>query len=412
MNASNESDSETESAEPIAEGDSGLPDEEAQNDAADEVEPASEARSGSKPLGIVAVMALALLAGAVGGSLGFFAAQTGISRQNSEPSTGISAAVESKLGQMDQAVSTLSDRVGALDADLASRPAEIVQKPVDLSPVEASIADLQNRVAALDTTVSDLKQVMSQDGVSSDPAMFSDLNATIDALRQSITALEEDLPGRIAVLESSGVSATLESKLEAFVTKPDHDALATRLSLLEANPTADLAKQAALALSLANLVRSVELGKSFEAELDTLAALAPRREAVSKLRPMATQGLKRPDRLLSEFDALARQVIIKDKEVPDATWWQHILMRLRALVTIRPVGEVEGATTEAILARAELRMGEGDLRSAVLELRQLSGPGAVILQDWLDDAEARVQTEDLLQGLSAQILRDLSQVKG
>jgi|GEM_PF-6568795 len=376
--------------------------------------PAGQSSDSKRLMGVGLV--LIVLGALTGAAAGFFAGQMGTVDVPVTPAVDVDGAlrpVEQRVDGLNDQVKQLRDQVTALQTDLADRPDVELPAPVDLEPIEKSLDDLQTRVAELDASVSQVQSSPSgTTGSGVRPDVLNDLSGSIEDLQASIASLETELPRRIARLESLGPAEDLDSRLGNFSTQEQYDDLAQRLSDLESGPSDTLAKQAALALGLANLVRAIELGQSFENELDTLVALSPTQPQLAELRPLAVNGLKRPERLKTEFLDLARLAIQKDSETPDASWWQQILMRFRALVTVRPVGEVEGETTEAVIARAELRLEEGDLRSAVTELRALDGPAAETLTDWLRDAEAHLQTEDLLQALSAEILRELGRLKG
>ena len=58
-------------------------------------------------------------------------------------------------------------------------------------------------------------------------------------------------------------------------------------------------------------------------------------------------------------------------------WLDQAWARLRSLVTVRPIGgDVPGDSPEAHVARAEARLDEGDLASAVNEVQALYGAAA------------------------------------
>jgi len=426
MTSSSEKDSDRDSAEPAAEGgegEKGLDDtvapqsDETAGEADDkpiiDAGPVEESSDTKRVFGLVAL--LLVLAGAVGGGAGFIAGQMGATNAAAPSTVDITddlRPVEQRIESLTGQVQELRGQVTALQSEVANIPDAEPADPVDLTPLESALDDLQARVAELDSAVSQ-RPVISGDTVEGVSAgLINELGAGIDQLQASVAALETDLPRRIAQLEARDPAGDLDVELESYSTQAQVDALAQRLAALESAPADTLAKQAALALSLANLVRAIELGQSFENELDTLVALAPAQPELDRLRPLAANGLKRPERLKTEFLDLARLAIQKDSEKQDAAWWEQILLRLRALVTVRPVGDVEGETTEAVIARAELRLDEGDLKSAVTELRALKGPASDVLAAWMTDAEAHLQTEDLLQALSADILRELSQLKG
>ncbi|HEX6980927.1 MAG TPA: mitofilin family membrane protein, partial [Alphaproteobacteria bacterium] len=89
----------------------------------------------------------------------------------------------------------------------------------------------------------------------------------------------------------------------------------------------------------------------------------------------------------------------------DGSWWRPLLDRLTSLVTIRRIGEVDGDTPEAVVARAERRLAADDLAGAVAELERLQGAPAAAAGSWLADARARLTAEAALAGLTTHILR-------
>jgi hypothetical protein len=79
--------------------------------------------------------------------------------------------------------------------------------------------------------------------------------------------------------------------------------------------------------------------------------------------------------------------------------------RLRSVVTVRPVGgDVAGDSPEARLARAEARLDEGDLASAVGELEGLQGTAAEAAAPWLAGARARAAADEAIARLRERAL--------
>jgi uroporphyrinogen-III synthase len=71
---------------------------------------------------------------------------------------------------------------------------------------------------------------------------------------------------------------------------------------------------------------------------------------------------------------------------------------------VRPLGPVEGAAAEAVVARAEAHLEKGDLASALGELDALSGPAAEAAAPWRAKAEARLAAQGALQRLGGLLL--------
>jgi hypothetical protein len=76
---------------------------------------------------------------------------------------------------------------------------------------------------------------------------------------------------------------------------------------------------------------------------------------------------------------------------------------------VRPTGpDVEGEDTLARLARAEAKLGEGDLEGAVAEVRGMKGLAAEAAAEWLSQAEARLAVEQAAAQLADISTRELA----
>ena len=77
-------------------------------------------------------------------------------------------------------------------------------------------------------------------------------------------------------------------------------------------------------------------------------------------------------------------------------------------MTVRRVGEVEGAETDAVLARAERRLAAGELAAAVGLIEGLDGPAIEAARDWLARAKARQTALAALAGLQRRAIAGLA----
>jgi hypothetical protein len=73
-----------------------------------------------------------------------------------------------------------------------------------------------------------------------------------------------------------------------------------------------------------------------------------------------------------------------------------------SLVTIRPTGEVAGETPEAIVARIEARLNEGDFDAALAEWETLPQAGRDVSAEFAADLRGRAEADGILdQSLAA-----------
>jgi hypothetical protein len=210
---------------------------------------------------------------------------------------------------------------------------------------------------------------------------------------------------------------------------PRLDALGPRLDALDeqvaALPKSNEQQHAVAVIVAVGELRSALAGdKSFAAELSTLndltandEALRPRlKPVVDKLTPMAEAGVPTLSQLAAGFPtteiARAGEAELAG-EVTDDNWlkrfWRGLGHSVSEVITVRPTGpDVEGDDTLARLARAEAKLGEGDLAAAVVEVRAMTGLAAETAAEWLSQADARLAIEDAAAQLADISTRELA----
>jgi hypothetical protein len=180
----------------------------------------------------------------------------------------------------------------------------------------------------------------------------------------------------------------------------------------------------ALIVAIGELRSALASDKSFAAELATLndltqtdEKLRPRlRPIVDSLSPMAEAGVPTLSQLAAGFPtteiARAGEADLAG-EASDDSWlkrfWRGLGHSISEVITVRPTGpDVEGDDTLARLARAEAKLGEGDLSGAVAEVRGMKGLAAESAAEWLSQAEARLAIEQSAAQLAEISTRELA----
>jgi hypothetical protein len=251
--------------------------------------------------------------------------------------------------------------------------------------------------------------------------------AALTNLGRDIAALRADtdgLGGRVANLESSlsqaqsagttlaDVAARLSAIEAEMARAADRDtinALQNRVARLEMEEPDEMLKRAAAALARANLARAAEGDAPFRTELEALRAAAPDDPALQTLQPLGDAGVATRATLTARFPEAARASLDAERiaEAGD-DFLARLWVELRNLVSVRRVGDVEGATTEDRLARAQAACDRGDLAGAVMEVRSITGAAASPLASWLMDAEARLLVDRTIAELNARIVQALA----
>jgi hypothetical protein len=244
-------------------------------------------------------------------------------------------------------------------------------------------------------------------------------SADIAELRQQIAALQapSDLTKRIAALEAAKPAAgapsdqltrqiaslqgdlnALKSALEA---QGQNDAdLGRRLKQAETKINQPGREQAvARALAAAALKAATERGGGFSAELQTFASVAADDPAIKNLQPYAERGVPSRAELVRRFPAAANVMIdAAYQSQPGESITDRLLSSAMRVVKIRSVGEAQGDTPNAIVARMEERVKNGDLAAAVSEWNSLPEASKKVSADYKKALDARIDVDSIASG--------------
>lgn len=257
----------------------------------------------------------------------------------------------------------LSDRVSAIEATMASGTSSEGEQVAALS---AEMIALKDSVAALsqaagNSSVADRVTALEQSASMAAPATNG---AEISALAS-----------RIATLESKTSDASIN---EALVTAKN--ALAGEIESLKqeiATLKTEMVERAsepglAAAVAATALRAAVDRGTAFGAELENLAAVAPDAPAIAALRNFAASGVPTRQDLAAEFETAAQAMMAASEPVnPDAGLLDSLISSAKSLVKVRPLGEIEGDTPAARIARIGEALVKGDDAAIATEFAAL-----------------------------------------
>jgi len=260
----------------------------------------------------------------------------------------------------DSTVATLSNEVAALKTQLSGQAG-----PVDLQPIET-------RLAALEQSAGSTKDAAPSGDSEKLAADVTRLTTELAALREAVartndavTSSQSELTERIAAAEE---------KLEA---------------------PSDVSMARAVAASA--LKTAIDRGGPYLAELEAFASVAPDDPSVAGLREHAAVGVLSRSDLVRDFDGAA-DAILDAVHQPEGD--QGIVNRLMAsaasAIRVRPVGSIEGDTPEAIVARIENKLQNGDFKGAAIEWQALPEKGQAAGADYKMKLDARVSVEELV----------------
>lgn len=249
------------------------------------------------------------------------------------------------------------------------------------------------RLTALENTLQGYEQAGGAIALGQVAALSTTLNAVQTA--QSAHA-PEGIESRIAALEAA--VAALKPLAD---TVPELEARLKQIEMGLQSPV----RGPALLLALEQVEQAARRSGPFVAELKAIEVLAPQLSGLGGLRAVAETGVPSQAALIAEFPAIANQAFEMSRQPPaDANILDKFVYTLTRFVSVRRTGPATGDSADAILARAEHRLAEGDLRAALDETGRLAGPAAEVVKDWRDGAEARLGLEQVLVALRAEAL--------
>jgi hypothetical protein len=297
----------------------------------------------------------------------------------------------------------------ALDQRLQALEARGQIDPDRLIAIEEQLDAIEDRAGdAADTQVIDERLTWLEDTIRSLAESAQEGGAVPDAAALATQLAEAE----------KRLEARLEARLERQTREQRIDetellALRERLATIEAampvlsgavDRQAGEAKTAALTLAFANLRAAVRSGEPYGPQLSAVAALAPADLDFEDLAAHAENGIPTLNELSLSFKESADAVLQQDRTPADGSVLDRLLASAQSVITVRRVGEVEGASADAVLARAKAKLDRGEIAEAVSEVQSLPQAEREAFAAWLAEARANLTAEATLTRLENTLL--------
>ncbi len=312
-----------------------------------------------------------------------------------------------------------ADRLAALDSRIAE-----LERGAEAAPAPAQDGDLRARTEALEELTDRLRGEIDRLASAAPSAGPADAQggARLEALSRELAELREELerirrdgaqavaPERLAALfdrieENAAELRAMQGELSRLIELPRHvEELAGAIEAASGQT-----QRTAFILASGQLEAALDSGQPYASELGAVRRLAaddPELPALlAKLEEHADEGIPSLAELRLRFADTALAAAQAAQSEVSGDWMDRAWARLRSLVTVRPVGgDVAGDSAEARIARAEARLGEGDLAGAIAELEALEGAAAEAAAPWLAGARARLAADQAIERLRARAL--------
>ena len=304
-----------------------------------------------------------------------------------DASTAAAAAVEAAKRELTARLDDLEKRVRAAATAAAERPAN----------AEPALAELRSKLEALERRAATPAPQQAMPAPPPAPTTSSDAEKELAILSREIAALRTAMQA----LDQSVAAQKDEQARQREQTRTMSEAIGARGS---ADQKALIAARASAVIGVAaRLSAALESGLPFTVDLGLLTPLvqgdAKLTEITTSLQPYGASGVASRTTLAAEFPAVAKAALADD--LADDSFGERLLGKLRGLVSLRRVGDVEGDSVEARLARAETALKAGDLAKAVAQIKSLPPQTGKATEAWLKRADAHLAAERAVQQLAA-----------
>lgn len=284
------------------------------------------------------------------------------------------AALEKQVSDASaSAVSAVESRVSALESAAPSSGGQ------DVTALDSRVSSLADRVESL-----------------ASPGGGSGVTDRISAIESAQTALQADVRKLTGELSALTGRVGADEGQQASAVKALEDRVASVEKSLS-GPREDI--KVARALAAASLKAAIDRGGSFMAELEAFASVDGDSPAIAQLRSYAASGVPSRSALISAFPNIASAMInAADGSGADAGWFDRLVDSASSVVKVRPVGDVSGDSADAIVARMEFKLNNGDLQGAIGEWKTLPEASRTVSKDYESNLQARLTVEKIVAG--------------
>jgi chromosome segregation ATPase len=334
------------------------------------------------------------------------------------------AAAEQRLARLEDIGRSVA-RVGEAQAKLANEAKALEDRLGKLGSIEiaqARLAKIEEGLQALSASDRSLQgggaERINRE-IADAKAATARLAQRVDALKASGDRLEPAL--RTLQEETAGLKGDLASELKSVARTHDVSrSLATvtgRLAALEQgfdglekseHDRNANAERIVLALELGNLKRVVERGVPYAKELAEVSKVSGGKLNLSVLERYKAQGVPAVTELAREFRGFTHGIIDADSEQPDASILDRLLASAKSIVRVRRVSHTDGDNSvEAVVARMEASVNDGNLTLVIEEAKHLSPKAKTPARSWLEKVEARAAVERAIGDIDAELKASL-----
>lgn len=184
--------------------------------------------------------------------------------------------------------------------------------------------------------------------------------------------------------------------------------LSAKVESLEAQQSA-ARETAAAAVAAATLLDAAQSSHPFTRELASLKAVAPPSADLAALEKLAATGAPSRAALAMEFPIYAAQA---KSAAPrsGSKFWTAVSAVSSRFISLRRVDRTEGSSVDAILARAEQKMNDGDVDQALRLVDTLPAASRAAMDPWRALALDRAELDRRVSAVRLQAVESLARL--
>lgn len=162
------------------------------------------------------------------------------------------------------------------------------------------------------------------------------------------------------------------------------------------------------ALAAADLIDVTRTSRPFAGELAALRTANPDLPELAALATIAERGAPSRGALAASFPAYAARAAVAARAPgDDSAFSDRATYMLVRLVAVRRVSNTTGSTPDAVLARAEAQLAEGDVPAALTTLSALPPKAQAALAPWTVQAQRRAEIDRQVAALRQRAAAEL-----
>jgi hypothetical protein len=340
-------------------------------------------------IGFFTAFVMSCLATAGGASLALVAQ----SRPDLMARVGLGALVPApapapSAGTSDLNIAPLARRIDAIEAELVVLKAQLEGKPVGAPPTPATSPGRGDPAAPPQAIVQTPAQTPPQ------PSDVGTMKSELAGIGGRVTAIET----RLAALDPTGSGGAVIAGLQADIAT-----LKSIVASLQQQVAS--APSPAVTFAMVNLAEAANRSTPFLTEFETLRAAMPNVAEVAALEAYARTGVPTRTLLQERFSVLEPALVAATKAAANEggffAWFRGLFADM---VKVKPATNIEGTSNEAILARAKIKLDQGDLPASVEEVSRIANPPTQV-GEWLTSARQRLDLESRIAAVRGAIGR-------